>query len=603
MTPPTLILFRARRGPVDTPVRPVDPVEPGSVEAIAAATSDPRFLSPWVASLPDSPTVPSPLDYLHRMRARRGARGHRADVRVPARSRGCVAARASLHDRSQRSRPRHPDARRGRRSRHPRARPPEGGDLRARGPRTIDRRRAAHRWRAADLLLQRGAALRRDRLDRGDARARLPARGLRAADDPADPARAGGARQPRFESRRPRSRRRVVLPLPQRPDRLGHAAAAVAALLVELRVRRHQPRHPPADPRGDEGRPQNVPRVAPDGRARPARGVRADAHLERHGPLQPEHRPDHVRRVPRDELPRGARADGARDARGVDVEVRRGLRPSLSRLGRDEPQQRGSRLRDLGQHDARAGAPRAQAVAGDHRVVPAAAAAARVLLVGPRQPELHRDGRAVGARLHGRQREGDVAQLLPEGLELAAQGRHGGALRLHHPGGPGRPCASGAAGGAPARPADRGLPRGGPDHARGAALRGRLVRGAARPAVPHYAVDLLQPQRYPKDGGTPYDDISWSLPAHYRLEAVPIADPEVSRLPQGALAALREPVHPAGPRRRRRPRLPAAGHRPGGAARRATSCPPSRCRSLRARSRPGKRSGPRAAGSFRRTTG
>ena len=77
MTPPTLILLAALAAAVDTPVRPVDPVEPGSVEAIAAATSDPRFLSPWVASLPDSPTVPSPLDFLHRIA---GAPGELADT-------------------------------------------------------------------------------------------------------------------------------------------------------------------------------------------------------------------------------------------------------------------------------------------------------------------------------------------------------------------------------------------------------------------------------------------------------------------------------------------------------------------------------------------
>ena len=37
--------------------------EPGSTAAIAAATSEPRFLSTWVAELPDSDTVPSPLDF------------------------------------------------------------------------------------------------------------------------------------------------------------------------------------------------------------------------------------------------------------------------------------------------------------------------------------------------------------------------------------------------------------------------------------------------------------------------------------------------------------------------------------------------------------
>jgi len=41
-----------------------DTPEPGSREAIAAATTEPRFLSPWVAELPDHPNVPSPTDFL-----------------------------------------------------------------------------------------------------------------------------------------------------------------------------------------------------------------------------------------------------------------------------------------------------------------------------------------------------------------------------------------------------------------------------------------------------------------------------------------------------------------------------------------------------------
>jgi hypothetical protein len=51
----------------------------------------------------------------------------------------------------------------------------------------------------------------------------------------------------------------------------------------------------------------------------------------------------------------------------------------------------------------------------------------------------------------------------------------------------------------------------------------------------NYAVDLLSPQQYPKDGGEPYDDISWQLPAHYHLNAIPIADPAVKILPLQAL--------------------------------------------------------------------
>jgi hypothetical protein len=44
-----------------------DRPEPGSVEAIAAATTDPRFVSPWVAYVPESDNVPSPTDFLGRI--------------------------------------------------------------------------------------------------------------------------------------------------------------------------------------------------------------------------------------------------------------------------------------------------------------------------------------------------------------------------------------------------------------------------------------------------------------------------------------------------------------------------------------------------------
>src|SRR5713101_2250170 len=41
-----------------------DVPEPGTAQAIAAATTEERFLSPWVADLPDDPKVPSPSDFL-----------------------------------------------------------------------------------------------------------------------------------------------------------------------------------------------------------------------------------------------------------------------------------------------------------------------------------------------------------------------------------------------------------------------------------------------------------------------------------------------------------------------------------------------------------
>ena len=45
----------------------------------------------------------------------------------------------------------------------------------------------------------------------------------------------------------------------------------------------------------------------------------------------------------------------------------------------------------------------------------------------------------------------------------------------------------------------------------------------------NYAVDLLMPQHYPKDSNEPYDDVSWEFPANYHLEAIPTADPSIRR--------------------------------------------------------------------------
>ncbi len=59
----------------------------------------------------------------------------------------------------------------------------------------------------------------------------------------------------------------------------------------------------------------------------------------------------------------------------------------------------------------------------------------------------------------------------------------------------------------------------------------------------NYAVDLLTPQHYPKDGEAPYDDVSWELPAHYHLQAIPTADASIR---DAAVARLTEGPHVAG---------------------------------------------------------
>jgi hypothetical protein len=59
----------------------------------------------------------------------------------------------------------------------------------------------------------------------------------------------------------------------------------------------------------------------------------------------------------------------------------------------------------------------------------------------------------------------------------------------------------------------------------------------------NYAVDLLTPQHYPKDGEAPYDDVSWELPANYHLQAIPTADVSIR---DAALTRLTDVPHPAG---------------------------------------------------------
>jgi zinc carboxypeptidase len=67
---PLTVLAAPPLGAQDTAV---DTPEPGYREAIAAATTEPRFLSPWVADLPDHPRVPSPKDFLGHIAGAPGA--------------------------------------------------------------------------------------------------------------------------------------------------------------------------------------------------------------------------------------------------------------------------------------------------------------------------------------------------------------------------------------------------------------------------------------------------------------------------------------------------------------------------------------------------
>ena len=74
----------------------------------------------------------------------------------------------------------------------------------------------------------------------------------------------------------------------------------------------------------------------------------------------------------------------------------------------------------------------------------------------------------------------------------------------------------------------------------------------------NYAVDLLTPQYFPKNGGEPYDDVSWELPAHYHLQAIPTADASIRDV---ALTRLTDPPHAMGHVTGCRILLSAEGHR------------------------------------------
>jgi len=66
----------------------------------------------------------------------------------------------------------------------------------------------------------------------------------------------------------------------------------------------------------------------------------------------------------------------------------------------------------------------------------------------------------------------------------------------------------------------------------------------------NYAVDLLTPQKYPKDGGEPYDDVSWELPAYFHLDVIASADVALRDLTLPLLSAAPQPrgeVAGAGP--------------------------------------------------------
>lgn len=60
----------------------------------------------------------------------------------------------------------------------------------------------------------------------------------------------------------------------------------------------------------------------------------------------------------------------------------------------------------------------------------------------------------------------------------------------------------------------------------------------------NYAVDLLEQQKFPADSlSLPYDDVSWALPVHYGVEVKRIDDPKIR---QAVLEPLPGEIHPVG---------------------------------------------------------
>ena len=57
----------------------------------------------------------------------------------------------------------------------------------------------------------------------------------------------------------------------------------------------------------------------------------------------------------------------------------------------------------------------------------------------------------------------------------------------------------------------------------------------------NYAVDLLTAQNYPKDAGEPYDDLSWEFPAYFHLQAVPTGDAAIRNAPMSLLKGAPAP--------------------------------------------------------------
>ena len=75
-----------------------DIAESGSTEAIAAATTDPHYVSPWVSYVPQSNTVPSPEKFLGRIMGAPGELLGTEKTYACTRTGCCQSSGARVHD-------------------------------------------------------------------------------------------------------------------------------------------------------------------------------------------------------------------------------------------------------------------------------------------------------------------------------------------------------------------------------------------------------------------------------------------------------------------------------------------------------------------------
>ena len=326
--------------------------EPGSVEAIAAATTDPHFVSPWVSYIPQSPTVPSPEKFLGRIMGAPGELLGTEKTYAYARALAAASPRVRVFTIG------HSE---------------EGREILMlaiadeAGIRDLDRLKAATAaladprrtdQAAAEKLIQTArpiyyfnAALHSDETGSTEAMLELAYR-LAVSEQPM--------------IRRIREQVVVLINPISNPDGRDKMVDWFYRYLKGKTDRNTLPRQSPpywskytfVDINRDTHQQTHEttkavhrmfhewhPTVVHDLHE----GVAPDDDVERHRPLQPQHRSHHLHRISRTQLSRSASHDGDGHARRFDLEFWRSLRPPLSRFRGHESQQHWARLRDVRQ--------------------------------------------------------------------------------------------------------------------------------------------------------------------------------------------------------------------------------------------------------------